>query len=96
MVADTEAFLLFCGIRKKKMPKNHFIRSDFEMLGNAELADLKNITTDTHKTADERLKKYIEQVGNPYVFKVGETVVTVEFGGEKTFSEVLKNAILAG
>lgn len=66
------------------------------MFGNTEPADLKNIRTDTRDDADERLKKYIEQVGNPYIFKVGETVVTVEFDGEKTFSEVLKNAILAG
>ncbi len=66
------------------------------MFGNTEPADLKNIRTDMRDDADERLKKYIEQVGNPYIFKVGETVVTVEFGGEKTFSEVLKNAILAG
>lgn len=66
------------------------------MFGNTEPADLKNIRTDMRDDADERLKKYIEQVGNPYIFKVGETVVTVEFDGEKTFSEVLKNAILAG
>lgn len=66
------------------------------MFGNTEPADLKNIRTDMRDDADERLKKYIEQVGNPYIFKVGETVVTVKFDGEKTFSEVLKNAILAG
>lgn len=95
MVA-AEAFLLFSGIKNEKAPQNHFVRSGFEMFGNTEPADLKNIRTDMRDDADERLKKYIEQVGNPYIFKVGETVVTVKFDGEKTFSEVLKNAILAG
>lgn len=95
-------------ITKKKSAQNHSVRSDamkkLEALRNAdiltcnadELVDLRNVASNRKAPLKRRTDDYIEQVGNPYLFKVGDTVVKIEFGGEKDFSEIFKNVIAAG
>lgn len=61
-----------------------------------ELVDLRNVEINRNAPLKERTGDYIAQVGNPYLFKVGETVVKVAFGNGKGFSEMLTDAILAG
>lgn len=77
--------------------------NDYEMLRNAdisvcnadELVDLRNIKTNRKATLKCRTDDFIAQVGNPYLFKVDDIVVKVEFSGGKDFSEVLADAIIA-
>lgn len=61
-----------------------------------ELVDLKNVRIDRSKSAVQRAESFVKQVHNPYLFKVGETVVKVAFGDGKDFSEMLTDVILAG
>lgn len=78
--------------------------TDLKMLRDAEicacnadeLVDLRNVEVDRNMPLKERTGDYIAQVGNPYLFKVGETVVKVAFGGGKAFTEMLTDAVLAG
>ena len=97
------------GIRGDKTPKNHFIRSDLTVndlkyLRNAdisacnadELVDLRNVETNRKKSLGCRVNEFFAQVGNPYLFKVDDVVVKVEFGDGKDFSEILTDVILAG
>lgn len=61
-----------------------------------ELVDLRNVAVDPKVPLKERTDDYITQIGNPYLFKVGETVVKIAFGNGKKFSEMLTDIILAG
>lgn len=96
-------------ITENKLSQNHSVRSDEPMnnlntfrnadiaVCNAdELVDLRNIKTNRKAPLKRRTDDFIAQVGNPYLFKVNDVVVKVEFGGGKEFSEVLADAILAG
>lgn len=49
--------------------------------GNAfeELVDIRNVKIDRTLPSDERIRSFIEQIKNPYCFKVGDTVVKVSF-----------------
>ena len=97
------------GIENEKNSKNHSIRSDFgltnfEMLRNADISacnvddivDLRNIKVNRKVPLKRLTDNFIEQVGNPYLFKVDDIVVKVEFGDGKDFSEILTDVILAG
>lgn len=97
------------GITTLISSKNHFIRSDLtlndlEMLRNADisacnaekLVDLRNVTVNKRMPLDERTSNFIEQVRNPYLFKVDNTLVKVEFGSGKDFAEMLTDVIMAG
>lgn len=61
-----------------------------------ELVDLRNVEVNKKAPLSRRTDDFIAQVRNPYLFKVGETVVKVEFGGGKDFSELLTDVIQAG
>lgn len=77
--------------------------TDFKMLRNAEILscnadDLVELTsTQVNRNASLKLRTsdFIAQVGNPYLFKVYDTVVKVEFGDGKDFSEMLADVINA-
>ena len=97
------------GITENKLSKNHSVRSDnavnnLKMLRNAdvsacntdELIDLRNVKTNRKMPLNRRADDFIEKVGNPYLFKVDDIVVKVEFGNGKDFSEILTDVILAG
>lgn len=60
---------------EEKMEKNN------ERNGNTfeELVDIRNVKIDRNLPSDERIRSFIEQIKNPYCFKVGDTVVKVSF-----------------
>ncbi len=97
------------GIKNEKIPKNHYIRSDLTVndlkyLRNAdisacnadELVDLRNVKVNPKASLNRRADIFIAQVGNPYLFRVDDVVVKIEFGDGKDFSEMLTDVILAG
>lgn len=59
-----------------------------------DLVDLKNLTIDKTKPRNERLRQYIKDVKNPYIVKVGDTLVKIEFTGGRSFSDALTAALL--
>ncbi len=59
----------------------------------ADLADLRNIAVDTAKPVSERMESFVEQVKNPYLFKVGNTVIKVAYRGERDISFVLADVL---
>ena len=44
-----------------------------------ELVDIRDIEIDTSLPVEERIKSYIQQVKNPYCFRVGDVKVRVAF-----------------
>lgn len=60
------------------------------------LIDLRDIKIDTQKPIAERAEDFIEQVHNPYLFKIGDIIVKVDYGNGKDFFEMLVDLLLAG
>jgi len=53
-----------------------------------DLIDISALTVDQDLDKYERIEKFIHDVRNPYLFKVGDTVVKVQFGeSQKTLQE---------
>lgn len=59
-----------------------------------DFADLKVLTVDKTKPKQERLKQFITDVKNPYMVRVGDTLVRIEFTGGRNFSDALTAAFL--
>ena len=52
---------------------------DVRTVNPATLRDIEDVTVDTSLPKAERLKSYIEQIGNPYCYRHGKYVVKVSF-----------------
>lgn len=55
------------------------------------LADLRDVQIDTARPVRERMMSYLQQVGNPYLFKVDELIVRVVFspGSGRSLNDAL-------
>lgn len=52
-------------------------RSRKELLDS--LVDIRDVKIDRSMSVEDRMKSYVEQIENPYMFKVGNTVVRVSY-----------------
>ena len=43
------------------------------------LVDIRDVKIDRTQPVEERMKSYVEQIKNPYLFKVGNTVVRASY-----------------
>ncbi len=59
----------------------------------ANLADLCEVSVDNTLPVGEKADSFFRQICNPYLFKVGDVVVKVEFGGECNFSDAIEKVI---
>ena len=96
-------------ITENKSSKNHSVRSDLTLNNlkalrdadisacNADkLVDLSDVKVKRKLPLNRRADDFIAQVGNPYLFRVDDVVVKIEFGDGKDFSEMLTDVIIAG
>ncbi len=62
----------------------------------ATLVDIRDVKIDRSLSLDDRVKSYVEQVKNPYMFKVGSTVVRVSYADtDRTMNDNFVNMIAA-
>ena len=62
----------------------------------ASLVDIRDVRIDRSLPMEERVKSYVEQVKNPYMFKVGNTVVRVSYADTNiTMNDNFVNMIAA-
>ena len=60
----------------------------------ATLVDIRDVKIDRSLPIEERVKSYVEQVKNPYLFKVGNTVVRVSYADtNRTMNDNFVNMI---
>ena len=60
------------------------------------LVDIKNVQINTSLPRDERMLDYLEQIKNPYCFKVGKAAVKVSFADtEATVEDCLERYLLS-
>ena len=64
---------------------------DIRTVDRASLVDISEVAVPDDVSQDERMKKFIAQVKNPYCFKVGKWVVGVDFiNTESTLEDKMK------
>lgn len=69
---------------------------DIKSVNPNELVDLESIMVSNQHSKEERINNYIEQIKNPYCFRVGKIIVKVDFTeGGRTFQENLESALKA-
>ena len=62
----------------------------------ASLVDIRDVRIDRTLPMEERVKSYVEQVKNPYMFKVGNTIVRVSYADtNRTMNDNFVNRIAA-
>lgn len=61
--------------------------ADFSSYDN--FTDLREIQIDESKKVPERVENFLEQVKNPYLFKVGDVFVKVNYKGGKDLADSL-------
>lgn len=60
----------------------------------SELVDIRDVVIDKKLTPEERVKSYVEQIKDPYCFKVGDVVVRVSYAGkDKTLTDSFTSMI---
>lgn len=61
---------------------------------NDGLVDLRNVTIDPSLPVEEKMKSYIEQIKNPYKYRVDDIVVILKFNESgPSFQETLASII---
>ena len=69
-------------------------RSRKELLDS--LVDIRDVKIDRSMSVEDRMKSYVEQIKNPYLFKVGNTVVRVSYADtDRTMNDNFVNMISA-
>ncbi len=69
---------------------------DFKDVDRDALVDIRTVVIDTSRPIPERIASYLEQIKNPYIFKVGNTVVRVRYKENgPTLQECFENMILS-
>ena len=73
------------------LEKDDFIQQANHDIPSADREQLRDLRTAAGRgdRARERLERYVEQIGNPYCFRVGDTPVQISFVGERTLEECL-------
>lgn len=51
------------------------------------LVDIRDVRIDAVLSQEEKIRSFIEQIKDPYQFKVGEVVVNVSYCGEATLND---------
>ena len=60
----------------------------------ASLPDLRSITVDRSLPVQERARSFLRDIGNPYLFRVDDVVVSVRFNpGGKPFRDALADSL---
>lgn len=60
-----------------------------------QLVDLRSVSIDREKSVPDRVRSFVEQVKNPYLFKVDDITVKVEFSSGKRLEDALLSFLLA-
>ncbi len=72
-----------------------FIETDFSDVKLEQLTDIGKIRIDRKKSVEEKKRQYLKQVGNPYLVRVGDTMVKIRFANSGvSFEEAFENLLL--
>lgn len=70
---------------------------DIRNVDKSQLVDLNTVKIDDTKPVAERVESFLQQINNPYCFKIGDVAVKVNYKSEgptfqQSFEEMLKSS----
>ena len=68
---------------------------DIEQCETDQLVDLRSVAIDKSLPVPERMRSFVKQIKNPYMFKVDDITVKVEFSSGKSLEDSLLSFLLA-
>lgn len=68
-------------------------QADIKSTDKKELVDMKNLTIPIDRIYHYKLSDYFDFVRNPYMFRVGDVGVKVNFGDGKRFSDSIMDVV---
>ena len=72
-----------------------FLETDFDEADQDDLTDITKVKVDRSLSREERVKKYLDEVKNPYLVKVGDMAVKVRFANNGTsFEDAFERLLL--
>lgn len=72
-----------------------FLEQDFDDVGINELKDISKIRVDRSRAVEEKKEQYLRKVGNPYLVKVGNTMVKIRFANNGvSFEDAFEGLLL--
>lgn len=80
-------------INKKKLIEYQDV--DISLVQKNILVDLNDIDIDNQKPIEIRFISFLEQIKNPYLFKVNDIAVKMNFESNNNFSDCLANVMNA-
>ena len=69
--------------------------ADIKQCEPDQLVDLKSVSIDKNLPVSERMRSFVKQIKNPYLFKVDDITVKVEFSSGKSLEDSLLTFLLA-
>ena len=71
------------------------LETDFADVKLEDLADISRIRIDRGKSREERIRQYLRQTGNPYLVRVGDTMVKIRFANNGiSFEDAFESLLL--
>ena len=74
---------------------NYLRNMDIEQCDPDQLVDLRSVSIDKGLPVPDRISSFVKQIKNPYLFKVDDITVKVEFSSGKSFEDSLLSFLLA-
>ena len=68
---------------------------DIEQCEPDQLVDLRSVSIDKTLSVPERMRSFVKQIKNPYLFKVDDITVKVAFSSGKSLEDSLLTFLLA-
>ena len=75
--------------------RNCLKKVDIEACDPDQLVDLRSVSIDKSIPVPERMRSFVKQIKNPYLFKVDDITVKVEFSSGKSLEDSLLSFLLA-
>ena len=74
---------------------NRLKHMDIEQCEPDQLVDLRSVSIDKSRPVSERMRSFVKQIKNPYLFKVDDITVKVEFSSGKSLEDSLLTFLMA-
>lgn len=72
-----------------------FLEQDFDDVKPEKLIDITKVRIDRDRTVEAKKKQYLRKVGNPYLVKVGNTMVKIRFANNGvSFEDAFESLLL--
>lgn len=66
---------------------NKYENTDLDKVDRNTVEDISNIKIDTKKSSVERILDFLISYENPYVFKIGDNLVKVQFSNDNIYAD---------